>query len=501
MKTNFQTYFARGLSIAMLGITLTFPSVDLAKDSEATGTQAANQQPIDLTKIKADDPLPANLFVELAKKMNPIVVNISTTTRPQRAFPGPQGRGGGRDPFWDFFEEFMGPQGSRPEAQPAQSIGTGFVIDADGLILTNNHVVEQADEIKVQFANEPNKTHQATIVGRDARSDVAIIKIKTDRKLQVATLGSSDQVEVGEWVAAFGNPYGHAFSMSKGIVSAKGRRIRDLNSVPFIQTDASINPGNSGGPLVDIHGRVIGINSAIDARAQGIGFAIPIDHVKSILPQLKEKGGVAYGYLGVELGQINPRAVQVLGLPNSDGAIIMGVVPGGPADKAGVQPYDVVTELGKSKIRDPNELIDGVKDTAIGSKQTLSIFREGKKLNLSVVIGEAPRNGQAQIRRSNPANQGRSVPHNIGFKVVDYSDKLMRELQVEPTGQKGPIVVEVSQGSAAAMNGLRAGDIILDVNRQKVSNANEVIKNLKKGSNVLRVHSGGRTSLVFIEVE
>jgi serine protease Do len=206
-------------------------------------------------------------------------------------------------------------------------LGTGFIIRDDGLIVTNNHVIAGADIINVQLSEGSKETYEATLVGRDERTDIALIKIKPKEKLPVAVLGSSKDLEVGEWVAAFGNPFGHGHSMTKGIVSSKGRDITEINKFPLIQTDASINPGNSGGPLVNTKGLVVGVNSAIDARAQGIGFAIPIDEVKAIIPQLESKGRIARGYLGLFLGDLDPEAAEYLGLGDQRGAVVTQMDP------------------------------------------------------------------------------------------------------------------------------------------------------------------------------
>ena len=466
--------------------------------SEKTG---AAEMPAPV-QIKLGDPMPANLFVELAKVVNPTVVSISVVVRPQMQFQNPWGR----DPFFDMFEDFMGPRGrGRPQEERApkpQAIGTGFVIEENGLIITNNHVIDQADDIKVQFVGEPDRSYDAEIVGKDARTDIALIRVKAGKKLPFVKLGSSDKTEVGEWVAAFGNPYGHTFSMSKGIVSAKGRSIRDLNAVPFIQTDASINPGNSGGPLVNIRGEVIGVNAAVDARAQGIGFAIPIDHVKTILPQLKDRGEVTYGYLGVEMAPISRQAIAALKLPSENGALIVGIVPGSPADKGGLQPYDVVTDFGGKKIKDVQDLSDAVKDSQIGKETKAVVIREGKTKNLSIAIAAPPKSPR-EVRRGAPpeSKPGIEAPHNIGFKTQDWSEKLAREFDIPADAPRGPIIVQVQANSAAALNGLRRGDMILDVNRVPVKSSVDVTKNLIQGSNLLRVYSKGRVSLVFIELD
>ena len=257
-----KTYFSKNYLIILFSLFLT---------SQSWPQIPAKTPP----PMKLSEPLPANLFIELGKIINPTVVNISTSALIRGQRP--------RDPMLDMLEKFYGFQGlpNQHENRPQQmGLGTGFIIREDGLILTNNHVVEGADIVNVQLSEGAEKLYEAKVIGADQRADIALIKINPDGKLPVAALGSSAQVQVGEWVAAFGNPFGHGHSMSKGIISSKGRTLAEINKVPLLQTDASINPGNSGGPLVDTKGYVIGVNSAIDARAQGIGFAIPIDEIK-----------------------------------------------------------------------------------------------------------------------------------------------------------------------------------------------------------------------------
>ncbi|MEO0336831.1 MAG: trypsin-like peptidase domain-containing protein, partial [Pseudomonadota bacterium] len=298
-----------------------------------------------LAKVSKGDPLPANRFVELAKLVNPAVVNINTTSIPKTQ----RNRRRNQDPFFDLFEQFANPYYGRPQ-RPAQSLGTGFIIRENGLIITNNHVIEKADIIKVQLDENSKESYEAKVIGRDPKTDIALIKIDAKKKLPIVEFGSSQDLEVGEWVAAFGNPYGHGHSMTKGIVSAIGREIDELNLFPFLQTDASINPGNSGGPLVNLRGQVIGVNTAIDARAQGIGFAIPIDNVKSILKELETNGRVERGYIGIYMTDVDPRAAKELELKSSSGALVAQVMADSPAEKAGLQPYDLIYELAGKKI-------------------------------------------------------------------------------------------------------------------------------------------------------
>lgn len=456
--------------------------------------------PLDVTKL--GDPLPHNMFVELSKLVNPAVVSISTS-QAQRQLSR---RGGGpRDPMREFFEEFWGlpPGGDGFGGQrPAMALGTGFIIRNDGLIVTNNHVIESADTIKVSLDPNTKEEYEAKVVGKDARTDIALIKIEAKKPLPVAALGSSSGVQVGEWVAAFGNPYGHAHTMTKGIVSAIGREISELNRFPFIQTDASINPGNSGGPLVNTRGEVIGVNTAIDARAQGIGFAIPIDNVKTIVAQLEKDGRVRRGFIGVGISPLAPEVARQLGLESDDGAIVNQVQKGSPADKAGLEVYDIIVEFGGKKVRNPGDLQNAVGDTPIGGKTKVKIVRfknDRKKIEKTFDI-QVTENPDERIAAGHQPKKffGQKAPFSIGFKVADMSALLRRDLGLTDAPD-APVVTEVERGTVAAQVGLQVGDIILDVNRTPVRRAADVVKNLRQGTNILRVARGDMVAVIALE--
>ena len=300
----------------------------------------------------AGDP---NIFVNLAKKVVPSVVNISTLSTPKGGF-----RPGSPDEmFRRFFEDFLrnhggipdqGEEGEAPKGgggPKAMSLGSGFIIDESGLILTNNHVVAEADEIKIQFTEETDeKPTDGEVVGRDPELDLALIRVKTKRKLIALSFGDSDALQVGEYVSAVGNPFGQGHSVTHGIISAKDRKAPDFQLANYLQTDAPINPGNSGGPLVNLKGEVIGINNAIDQRAQGIGFAIPSNSVLKVLPQLKSKGVVTRGYIGILVNELSPEIAAKLSIDkNTIAPFVTHVYPGEPADRAGIKPYDVILEL------------------------------------------------------------------------------------------------------------------------------------------------------------
>lgn len=444
--------------------------------------------------LKLSDPLPANLFTELAKNVNPAVVNISTSaiTRGARL----------RDPMMELFEQFYGvrpqPRSSKPQKL---SLGTGFIVREDGLILTNNHVVQGADLIQVQLTEKDEKTYDAKLIGSDARLDIALIKISPGAtKLTAVSLGTSKDLQVGEWVAAFGNPFGHGHSMTKGIISSIGRDIGEINKVPLIQTDASINPGNSGGPLVNSKGYVVGMNQAIDARAQGIGFAIPIDDIKKILPDLESRGSIRKGYIGVSLGDLDPEAAVHVGLEEGlGGAVIVGVERTGPAAKAGLKPYDIVLEFGPRKIRNSTDFMDAVADSGIGEKSKIVVLRERKKLNLSVEVIERPTDVKLaqKLNTSKPSPQNAKAASSFGFTLADLTDSLKDQWDIPPDVKK-PIITAVEQGTMASIAGLRPGDLILDVNKKEVATAKDVMANLDKKNNTFRIARGNRVIVVTI---
>jgi serine protease Do len=447
-----------------------------------------------LPKLKDGQPLPHDLFIKLAKAVNPAIVNINTSYLPKR--PSINGRAPHpRDPLFELFEQFMGPM--QNQGQPAQSLGTGFIIREDGLIITNNHVIDKADEIKVTLDEGSKESFDAEVIGKDARTDIALIKIKTKKKLPVLKFGSSEGLQVGEWVAAFGNPYGHGHSVTKGIISAIGREIDELNMLPFIQTDASINPGNSGGPLVNTQGLVVGVNTAIDARAQGIGFAIPIDHVKEIIPQLEKNGEVKRGFLGVGLQDLDPNWSERLGLKDTKGALITQVFPNTPAAKAGIAPYDVVTKFNGKSIENSRDLSKSVARTKIGEKITLEVLSEGKKKTLSLTVGESSESSLAEMEEQPPTlPRGKKAPHGLGFEMVEYDQRIAQSLGIGIISSKNPIVVGVERGSLASRAGLAPGDVILDVNRKATNRVSDVTQALKKSGNIMRVFKQGRVVLI-----
>ena len=456
-----------------------------------------NNLPTQAPTLKLGSALPENLFVELAKAVNPAVVNISTTVMPK-------GRQNMNDPMLELLERFYGSQGFQiPKPSPQTALGTGFIIRSDekeSLILTNNHVIDGADEITVQLTENSEKSYKAEVMGRDQRTDIALIKIKPGQKLTSIPLGSSNDLQVGEWVAAFGNPYGHGHTMTKGIISAKGRAIEDLNRFPLLQTDANINPGNSGGPLVNTKGFVIGVNNAIDARAQGIGFAIPIDEVKPIIAELEKTGRVKQGYIGVRMELLNPRIAAQLGIKKDEGVIIAQVVPKSPADKAGLETYDVILEFAGKKIKNRMDLQSAVASLNVGQSTKVKILRKNSEKELDILIAEQPSDPIATNKKQQPPKKFNEleVPYSIGMKLANVDSYFVKEWEIPEDLTGLPVVVEVKSGSSAAEAGIRPGDIIFDVNQKRVKSAAEAIKAFKDGTNTLRIFNNGSMRFVVI---
>ncbi|MCO5143245.1 MAG: Do family serine endopeptidase [Oligoflexia bacterium] len=418
-----------------------------------------------------------DLFVELSKQTVPSVVNIYTT----QVINTSRGMGPQAELYRQFFEQFFGeefvpnvPQG--PQSKKATSLGTGFIIDEkEGLILTNYHVIADADEIKVILTEEDREQDgiDAKVVGGDAEADVALIKIKTNRKLKAAVFGDSDALQVGEWVMAIGNPFGHGHTVTKGIISAKERIVPISQFSNYIQTDTPINPGNSGGPLIDTSGRVIGINTAINAAAQGIGFAIPINYVKKILPDLRTKGAVTRGFVGVNIADITPQIANTLRLPkNTSGIVVSEVLEGEPADKAGVQVYDVITAINGKKIVDGRQLVNMISSFEPGTKISLDILRKGRKQNIKVTVGKRPTRDSMLSKRSSPKNKARNQSLDIGMSVENLDNELKKELGL-PNNAQGVVVSRVTPGSSAEEAGFERGDLIVEVDQKPTFSTDE----------------------------
>jgi len=410
----------------------------------------------------------------LVKSIKPCVVNISTTMTIKgpdlsERFMGPQNPF--RDFFGnDFFERFFGDIPRREFKQ--RSLGSGFIIDKDGYILTNNHVVEKASSIKVKLTD--GKEYDAKVIGKDAKTDIALIKINAKHDLPVAKLGDSDSLEVGDWVIAIGNPFGLEQTVTAGIVSAKGRVIGAGPYDDFIQTDASINPGNSGGPLFNLNGEVIGINTAIVSTGQGIGFAIPINMAKEMLQPLKSKGRVVRGSLGVRIQEVTPEIARDFGLKEPEGALVADVIEGSPAEKAGIKSGDIIVAYNGKKIKNRDALPRLVAATEVGKKAKVTIIRDGKKMDLDVVIGELKDETVTASRRQ-------EVEKDYGLVVQNITPDIARHLKLKD--QRGVIVTDVQPGSPAQDADIRQGDIIIKIGRRTIKNVND-FKDAMKKSNI-----------------
>jgi len=428
-------------------------------------------------------------FVVLAKKLKPLVVNISTTQvsegRGSHEFSSPFGD---EDPFNDFWRRFFGGPAPRgPQRQ--RSLGSGFIIDGDGSILTNNHVVENAQKIVVKLAAD-DREFEAKVIGRDAKTDIAVIKINAKTNLPAATLGDSDRLEVGEWVVAIGNPFGLDSTVTSGIVSAKGRHIGQGPYDNFIQTDASINPGNSGGPLINLRGEVIGINTAIFSRTggnMGIGFAIPINLVKEVLPQLRGKGKVTRGFLGVLIQKVTPEIAESLGMDKGNGALVANVTKDGPADKAGVKVGDVIIEFDGKEVKDSSDLPIIVARTPVDRRARMKVLRDKKEITLTVSVGELK---DEEVVASAPEKG------ELGLTVQRLTPQMAESLGLDKP--EGVVVTAIEPGSAADEAGIRRGDVIVEVDRKLIRNLDEykkAVAAIRKGRGVLFLVRRGDNTL------
>ncbi len=421
-------------------------------------------------------------FADLAEKVSPGVVNISVEKI--QSGPSPQ----------DFF--FFGgrsPHGNQDRTVP--SLGSGFVISPDGYIVTNNHVIEDVEEITVQF-NDGSKL-PAKVIGRDPKTDVALIKVDAEKQLFAIPLGESAGVRPGEWVVAIGNPFGLEHTVTAGIVSAKHRVIGQGNYDDFIQTDAAINPGNSGGPLINLAGEVIGINTAINPRANTIGFAVPIDMAKTILPQLRMSGHVTRGWLGVMIQEISPELAENLGIEELKGAVVTKVLEGGPADLAGLESADVIVEFDGQPIDELSELPRIVAATPVDKSVEVVVLRDGKRKTLKTVVGTLEELQETELA-SATKDEG---PAAYGLRVQDLTPELAQRLGVDE--EHGAVVTAIEPGSAADEAGLRSRDIILEVDRNEVKGVSELRDQLEQSDDgaLLLIRRGDATIFVPIKRE
>ena len=405
-------------------------------------------------------------FAELAERASPAVVNIRTV-RSVQPMAGPPGL----PPMFEKF--FGGPFGGRrgPTREfevPGQ--GSGFVISPDGYIVTNSHVVEDADKIHVAFSN--GEELEATVVGRDPKTDIALIRVTPEKSLEALVLGDSDAVRPGEWVVAIGNPFGLEHTVTAGIVSAKHRNIGQGSYDDFIQTDAAINPGNSGGPLLNLRGEVIGINTAINPQANTIGFTVPINMAKQILPQLRADGRVTRGWLGVVIQHVTPELAEAFDLSEDQGALVSRVMEGSPAERAKLQVGDVIVEFDGETIEEWNELPRVVAGTSVDKSVDLVVVRGGKRKTVSLNVGKMDEPGVAT--KASPEES----PLEFGLRTQELTPELAEQLGVSDA--TGVLVAGVEPGSPAEEAGLRRGDVILEVDRKSVESVDELTDRLAR---------------------
>ncbi len=415
-------------------------------------------------------------FVGLSKSLGPAVVSITTKQSVQRVrmSPHPFGEEG---PFGEFWRRFFdGPLPENPS--PRQGLGSGFIIDHKGLILTSNHVVKNAEKIEVKLSD--GREFEAEVVGRDPKTDIAVIKIKNMGDLPTAPLGNSDSLEVGERVLAIGNPFGLEHTVTAGIVSAKGRNIGAGPYDNFIQTDASINPGNSGGPLINMKGQVVGINTAIFSRSGGnvgIGFTIPINLVKELLPQLKQDGKVTRGWVGVAIQRITPEIAESLGLKEAGGALIADVIEDSPAERAELKAGDIIVEFNESKVKESNDLPAIVARTPVGNEVSVKVLRDGREVSLPVTIGEL--SNEEMVATLDGEEE-------LGLTVQAISPQFAEKLGLDRA--EGMVITSVKAGSPGHVAGLRRGDVILKMGGKPIRNLADfsaAVENAKKEKIVL----------------
>jgi serine protease Do len=439
------------------------------------------------------EPLTFSTFRRIAKESNPGVVNIYTTQIIKQRYWDPF------EEFRKFFgDEFFAPQFPREREFKTQSLGSGLIVDEGGYILTNNHVVENADDVRVTLYDETS--YKAKVVGKDPRTDIALLKIEPKKKLHALPLGNSDNLMVGDWVIAIGNPFGLGHTLTVGVVSAKGRNFgRSDQYEDFIQIDAPINPGNSGGPLLNIYGEVVGINAMIVTRGSdwaGVGFAIPINLAKDILPQLKEKGEVIRGWLGVYIP--SSKAEDMLSsLGASYGAPIIDVEKGSPADKAGLKRYDVILEFDGKKIEKPSDLPWIVGMTRPGKEVSVKILRDKKEKTITLKLGTLEPEGQkrAEVEEETKGDK-------LGIKVKEITPEMRKRLNLDDE-EGGVFVSSVQQDSPAEYAGLQEGDVILEINKKPVRSIDDYKKFTKEAGDelLLLIKRNGQPYILVIKIK
>jgi len=437
-------------------------------------------------------------FTDLVEKQVHTVVNISTSQTVKGA-GGQMPNVPEDDPMFDFFRRFMpNPPGGGRDYE-SRSLGSGFVVSADGYVLTNAHVVQAADEITVTLKDK--REYKARVIGADRRTDVAVLKIDATG-LQAVSLGDPNRLKVGEWVVAIGSPFGFESTVTKGIVSAKGRSLPQENYVPFIQTDVPINPGNSGGPLFNMKGEVVGINSQIYSRTggfMGLSFAIPIDVAMEVSDQLRKSGKVSRGWLGVVIQEVTKDLADSFGLSKPNGALVASVEKGGPADKAGIEASDIITKFDGKPVANSSDLPRLVGGTKPGSKVTVQVWRKGAAKEVALAVGELPQEKSPNMKPASKKGKGPDSGNKLGLALSELTSEQRKELQVS-----SGLLVEDVQGPAARA-GIQPGDVILSLNNSEmktVEQFQQALTHLENRRNVaVLVKRGDSTQFVTIKIE
>ncbi len=476
---------------------VTFDKVAYAKEKETP--KAAIHLNVDESPVKRNEQMVTS-FSSVVKKVSPSVVKVYSTWKAKETGEQQMNPFFNDPAFRKFFGDQFGPGMRRGMTPKQEGLGSGVIITKDGYILTNNHVVENADVVKVQVGEEGDE-YTAKVIGTDPKSDIAVIKIEAKEKsFPAVTVADSDKIQVGDVVLAVGNPFGIGQTVTMGIVSATGRATLGMEYEDFIQTDAAINPGNSGGALVDAEGRLLGINTAILSRSggnQGIGFAIPVNLAKTVMDSIVENGRVIRGFMGVNIQDITPGLAKQFDLKEREGALVSDVNANSPAEKAGLKNGDVILEFNGKTVRDSRHLKLQVAETAPGKEVPVKISRDGKVKNLEVTLKEFP-SDKALAK----AKAGQSSEQDVldGITVDDLNADVRKQYDI-PAHVKGAIVTDVDQDSTAAEAGLRPGDVIQEIDRKPVKNAEEAVamSDLKGKSVLLRVWSHGGSHFVVVK--
>jgi serine protease Do len=474
-----RTYFVAALVLMLVaGVTL---GAVAGGRTERPPQAAAPTAPV----LPVQMPLNTGTFAGVAEIIKPAVVNINTVSK------GGTLGSGGRTPFEEFFGEdfFRRFFGDAPERIPQRSLGSGVIVDASGIALTNAHVVDKATEIEVITLD--GSKHKAKVVGADKKTDLAVLKLDDGKaQFKFARLGDSDRMQVGDWVIAVGSPFGLQATVTAGIVSAKARNIGQGPFDDFIQTDAAINPGNSGGPLVNMAGEVIGINTAIVAGGSGIGFAIPSNMAKKIYTEINSKGRVTRGWLGVSIQPLTQELAKSFNAKDTKGVLISDVIADSPAAKAGLKPGDILLEFDGKKVEAPADLQRTVGLAQPGHEAKMKVWRDQGEKTVDIKIGEAPDDKEA------PARPSRATPSTLGLEVRPITPDIARQLNLK--SNDGVIVARVEEGSAAGDAGVQRGDVIREINRQKVrsmADYERLTKDVKEGDRLTVLLQRGQMSL------